>query len=153
MFIKKKSILRVCCLVLVSSWLSGCYSSAANVFNPFAGTEDYEQPGVRSNDVVLEGGSGQKVDEARHALEVLGSQQRTAEPQPVNPVIKPAEVRLMWVPDHINKYGDLIPSHYYYLLVLRDRWATQDAFELEKQYGEGDGGASSTPWVYTGAVK
>jgi hypothetical protein len=41
----------------------------------------------------------------------------------------------MWVPDHLNAHGDLVPAHYYYLKVLQDRWALQDAFELQGQLG------------------
>jgi hypothetical protein len=55
----------------------------------------------------------------------------------------------MWVPDHLNKAGDLVPAHYYYLKVRDDYWAVQDAFEMERQLHEEDGsGSSATPWVY-----
>ena len=94
--------------------------------------------------------SGQKetVDEARQALQAMASYRRTHNPEPVNPVVQPAVVRLMWVPDHLNKHGDLVPAHFYYLKVLSDRWAVQDAFELESQL-HGSGSAQSTvPFVY-----
>jgi hypothetical protein len=79
----------------------------------------------------------------------------------------------MWVPDHLNRHGDLVAAHYYYLRVMNDRWAVQDAFELEAQinnnsgidyapsggggagggpsgsYGTSGGGSGgATPWVY-----
>ena len=106
---------------------------------------------------------------ARQALEVMGTYRRAMAPQPYYPVIQPAEVRLMWIPDHLNKFGDLVPAHYYYLNVLGDRPAVQDAFEVESQLGAtskaiGGGGpapvaqpsgdlgtsssGSSTPWQY-----
>jgi hypothetical protein len=49
----------------------------------------------------------------------------------------PAVVRMMWIPDHLNSHGDLVPAHYYYLRVLRDRPAVTDAFELEAQLNTG----------------
>ncbi len=83
----------------------------------------------------------------------MGEYQRAQTPQPGYPIIRPAEMRLMWVPDHLNKYGDLIPAHYYYLKVLGDRPAVTDAFDIERQLDEASGstGASSgTPWIYKG---
>jgi hypothetical protein len=113
--------------------LSAC-ASAGRVLNPF-----YEDPPPEAllgekNDHALNEGSG-KVQNARAALEHMATYQRAHAPQPVNPVIQPAVVRLMWVPDHLNKHGDLVPAHYYYLKVLKDRWAVTDAFELESQLG------------------
>jgi hypothetical protein len=49
----------------------------------------------------------------------------------------------MWVPDHLNAHGDLVPAHYYYLKVKKDSWALQDAFELEAQLGSSSGGNAS----------
>jgi hypothetical protein len=89
--------------------------------------------GEKNDHALLEGGA--KVEKARQALEHMASYRRAQLPQPVNPVIQPAVVRLMWIPDHVNKHGDLVPGHYYYLKVLKDRWAVTDAFELENQLG------------------
>ena len=61
--------------------------------------------------------------------------------------MQPAVVRLMWIPDHLNNSGDLIPAHYYYLKVLNERWAVTDAFDLEKQLGSGSKDTSSIPYV------
>lgn len=127
----------------------GC-SALTPVLNPF-----YEVPGPIAmqgelNDNALRGDQG-KVDTARQALQAMSNYQRAALPQPVNPVINPAVVRVMWVPDHLNRNGDLIPAHYYYLKVLSDRWAVTDAFELEGQLkGPRGAGAdvSSIPFVY-----
>lgn len=108
------------------------------------------------------GGSGKGAENARHALEVLGTYKKASAPEPAYPVIQPAEVRLMWIPDHLNAVGDLVPAHYYYLRVLPDRPAVTDAFEIERQLdltqsgsaltssenlGSGANGGS-TPWVY-----
>jgi hypothetical protein len=49
----------------------------------------------------------------------------------------------MWVPDHLNSHGDLVPAHYYYLKVKKDEWAVTDAFELESQLNGGASGAGS----------
>ena len=100
------------------------------------------------NDNALSGaGTTGKAENARTALEQMGGYQRAHDPQPVNPVMTPAVVRLMWIPDHVNKSGDLVPAHYYYLRVKRDDWGAQDAFELEAQLGGPGGAASSFPFV------
>jgi hypothetical protein len=61
----------------------------------------------------------------------------------------------MWIPDHLNKSGDLVPAHYMHVRVLGDRWAVQDAFELEEQLNVNTPGSSNgaTPWVYLGDKK
>ena len=121
--------------------LSGC-SAAGSFFNPF-----YEEPLLGDkNDKAISGG-GQNEDTARQALEAMASYRRAQTPQPVDPVIQPAVVRLMWIPDHLNKNGDLVPAHYYYVKVLRDRWAVTDAFELEGQLGNGNR-TSNIPFVH-----
>lgn len=146
----------------------------ADELNPYGQGNQVDSLGTRDNSAVLgaSGGGSQEGTRARHALEVLGTYRRAQAPQPVYPVIQPAEVRLMWIPDHQNIHGDLVPAHYYYLRVLNDRWAVQDAFEIESQlhgpginYGGaaaatgpgggntpsttyGTSGAGATPWVY-----
>lgn len=156
-------------LLLGITWLggSGClYSKSADMFSPFRdpGPPD-EMIGDTSNKTLLEetGGSPgetgdaskEKVTQAstaRAALEQMASYRQTQAAQPTYPVLQPAEVRLMWVPDHTNKTGDLIPAHYYYLKVLDDRWAVQDAFDLESQLNRSTSGpgasGGATPWVY-----
>jgi hypothetical protein len=126
--------------------LSGC-SALGTVFNPF-----YERPSEvaylgEKNDAALNNEGAGKSVKAREALEAMGTYQRAHAPQPVNPVIQPAVVRLMWVPDHLNSHGDLVPAHYYYLKVKRDQWAVSDAFELEAQLGSTTGNASSIGYV------
>lgn len=128
----------------------GCSSSAGDLLNPYAESAPESTLGERSNRALLDGdGHGSKSEAARHALDVMGSYRRAQAPQPTYPVVQPAEVRLMWVPDHLNRAGDLVPAHYYYLRVLNDRWAVQDAFDLERQLHQGSNGAgSATPWIY-----
>jgi hypothetical protein len=122
--------------------LNAC-TATSNALNPL-----YESPSERArlgerNDNALNG-TQTKVDTARQALEAMSTYQRAALPKPQNPVMDPAVVRLMWVPDRLNKNGDLIPAHYYYLKVLSERWAVNDAFELEAQLN-GPRGGTGTP--------
>lgn len=160
--------------VIISSLLlaaSGCSLAGpvADEFNPFGeGSSSAPELGVRNNSSLAggAGGTSKEAESARHALEVVGSYRRAQDPQPIYPVVRPAEVRLMWIPDHQNRHGDLVPAHYYYLRVMNDGWELQDAFEVENQlkenagggasvsssnsgasFGTGGGGAS-TPWVY-----
>lgn len=125
--------------------LTGC-GLAANQLNPY-----YEPPtpdamlGDRNSNALLGGGSSET--RARAALDSAATYQRANAPTPYNPVMQPAVVRLMWIPDHLNKSGDLVPAHYYYLKVLKDRWAVSDAFELEAQLGSTTGDATSVPYV------
>lgn len=125
--------------------LSGC-SATGNLFNPF-----YEEPTEEAllgekNDHALNESEG-KAEKARSALESMTEYRRAHDPKPYDPVVQPAVVRLMWVPDHLNKHGDLVPSHYYYLKVLSDRWAVTDAFELEGQLKGRGGDVSNVPFT------
>ena len=150
---RSKSLMQVVWLsaaFFLVSLLTGCANKAADALNPFA--EEGPNLGKRDSSTLLgsEGGANSDAVKARTALEQMGSYRRAQAPQPAYPVIQPAEVRLMWVPDHLNRRGDLVPAHYYYLKVLDDRWAVTDAFELERQLKRSGGGNSggSTPWVY-----
>jgi len=150
-------------ILLGLTWIgsTGCfYSKTADRLSPFRdpGPPD-ENIGDTSNKTLLEetggasnGGGGSQADNARAALEAMASYRQAQPAQPTHPVMQPAEVRLMWVPDHTNKVGDLIPAHYYYLKVLDDRWAVQDAFDLESQLNRSTSGpgasGGATPWVY-----
>jgi hypothetical protein len=134
-------------LLALSINTTGC-GAMSRVFNPF-----YESPSEvaylgEKNDAALLGESaGGKGAGARAALEAMGTYQRAHAPQPNNPVMQPAVVRLMWVPDHLNAHGDLVPSHYYYLKVKKEQWAVSDAFELEAQLNRSSGGTSAVGYV------
>ena len=138
-------------VLLGSIMLTGCATkvgkSVGDLLNPFDETPDTEL-GDRSSKALMETSGGSQAQQARHALEVMGTYRSAQAPEPYYPVVQPAEVRLMWVPDHLNRAGDLVPAHYYYLKVLSDRWAVQDAFELERQLNEKSVEGSATPWVY-----
>ena len=143
------SFMLVCSLLLSA----GCSSHIFEKLNPYDESQSQTQElGDRSTKTLLEdSGAGGQAQQARHALEVMGSYRRAQDPQPYYPVIQPAEVRLMWIPDHLTKTGDLVPSHYYYLKVLHDRWEVQDAFDFQDQLEQGSSGAgSSTPWITKG---
>ncbi len=145
--IKRKLFLTL----FVALTFSGC-SFASRVLNPF-----YEPPSElgmlgEANDNALNS-SGLKEDNARKALEQMATYQEAHTPSPVKPVVQPSVVRLMWVPDHLNSHGDLVPAHYYYLKVLKDRWAVSDAFELEGQLNKSGKIDSNIPYVTEGALR
>jgi len=119
--------------------LTGC-SSASQVLNPFHETPPPHALYGDANDHALNDTQG-KEDVARESLEAVGKYPRAHSPKPVNPVIQPAVVRLMWIPDHLNPNGDLVPAHYYYLRVLEDRWAVTDVFDQKRLLGEGQKGS------------
>ena len=147
---------------------TGCsvFGPAADQLNPYAEGNSV-QLGEADNSALLSSGGNRTASAARQALEVMGTKKMQASPQPYYPVVKPREVRLMWIPDRLNRHGDLVPAHYYYLRVLDDVWEMNDAFEYEDQlrsntgnrggrggsngapnsYGSG-GAGGSTPWVY-----
>jgi hypothetical protein len=125
--------------VLILSVLSTGCATLGKLANPF-----YSEPSAAAyygekNDRALNesSGGGDKGSKARMALEQFATYQRAHAPQPGAPVMYPAVVRLMWIPDHLNSHGDLVPAHYYYLRVLRERPGVTDAFELEAQLNTG----------------
>lgn len=157
-----KKLLRNTITLAIALSSSGCmYSKTWDRLSPF---QDFGPPaehvGDTTNKTLLEEvGSGSDVggaqaNNARAALQVMGTYRAAQPAQPTYPVIQPAVVRLMWVPDHLNKHGDLVPAHYYYLRVLDDRPAVQDAFDLEQQLNATTekGGGGATPWVYSEPV-
>ena len=104
--------------------------------------------GERSTSAILgNGGGAGSAEAARHALEVMGTYRKALPPQPNYPVVQPAEMRLMWIPDHLNVVGDLVPAHYYYLRVLPDRPAVTDAFDIERQLDLSSQGTAAAPAV------
>mgnify|MGYP007080225457 CR=1 FL=1 len=137
-----------CAFLAICATMSAC-SSVGNALNPF-----YEAPQPvallgEMNDNALNSGGGSE-DKARLAFNEMAKYRAALPAEPTYPVMQPAVVRLMWVPDHLNKSGDLVPAHFYYLKVLRDRWAVQDAFELEAQLsgdGRPTGGGGNLPFV------
>ena len=145
---KKLKLLGITAVLIFST---GC-NAISNTLNPF-----YEEPtpnallGDRS-DAAINGDVSQGQN-ARQALDALSTYQRAQLPSPNKPVIYPAIVRLVWVPDRLNKFGDLVPAHYYYLKVIQDRPAVTDAFEIEAQLNGPRGSNSSSsgmPYVYKG---
>ena len=142
--------LNIATLITIALTLSAC--GTGMIADPFTPPTQPEAYLGERNDHAL-GTGAHNPESARDALEAMASYQRAHAPQPVNPVMQPAVVRLMWVPDHLNSNGDLVPAHYYYLKVLGERWAVSDAFELEQQLngpqGAGGSGASSLPYIYS----
>lgn len=124
---------------------TGC-STMSKVANPF-----YESPSEvallgEKNDSAISSGS-EKDQKARAALEALSTYERSGTPAPYKPVVNAPVIRLMWVPDHINTHGDLVPAHYYYLKVKGSDFAASDAFEIEEQLHVDRGDSSNIPYV------
>ena len=141
---------KILILALSAFMMSACGSGL--ISDPFTTPTQPEALLGERNDHALGAGS-KNPESARQALEAMASYQKAQAPRPANPVMQPAVVRLMWVPDHLNSNGDLVPAHYYYLRVLSERWAVTDAFELEGQLNgpQGAGGAAgSLPYIYNG---
>lgn len=139
-----KKVLQTLAVCSVAISFSAC-SSASKVLNPF-----YEEPGPHAtmgqpNDHALNEG-GSREEGARDALEALATYERANSPAPYKPVVRPDVVRLMWVPPRLNKYGDLVGEHYYYLKVKEGGFAATDAFEIESQLGR-KGDTSNLPYI------
>ncbi len=135
-------------VVLVAG--AGCSSKIFDNLNPYDVTPESEL-GERTNKAILEGGEqASQSEQARHALEVMSSYQRALPPQPGAPVRTMPDIRLMWVPDHLTKTGDMVPAHYYYLKVTDGMWATQDAFDIMDQLDKSSasGAGSAVPYIY-----
>ena len=141
-----QKVFRVATILVMSTVLCSC-STAGKYLDPF-----YEAPseeaklGTLTDEALYENEAGGKKT-ALKAFEAMAQYRRANAAEESYPVVMPAVVRKMWVPDHLNNNGDLIPDHYYYLKVLSDRWAVQDAFELERQLGVSDKGSSNIPYV------
>lgn len=138
----KKAFLALICPLL----LNAC-ATTGNILNPFYDAPTEVALMGEKNDYAISG-RNKKIDKARTALEQVGYYQRAHDPEPVKPVMNPAVVRLMWVPDHLNKNGDLVPAHFYYLKVRDDWWGVTDAFEIEQQLNSSTGGSTSNiPYI------
>lgn len=109
--------------------LVGCGATADRFLNPLQAEPQPEAYLGQPNSDSLNG-SKDKGQAAREALEGMGAYKEQFPPSPNKPVLRPAIVRLMWIPDHLNKTGDLVPAHYYYLKVKNDEWAVEDAFDI-----------------------
>lgn len=141
---------RICSALLIVLLATGC-SQIGGALNPFQEPPAPEAFLGEPNDNALNG-AADKEDNARSALSAMSTYQRAHYPKPYNPVMKPPVVRLMWVPDHVNRHGDLVPAHYYYLKVKAADWAVQDAFEMEAQlHGpEHNAETANIPWAEAG---
>lgn len=136
-------------LFLTITFCTGC-TQLNRSLNPFQEPIKAEALQGNPNDHALREEGGQ-LEKARGSLEEVSRYPKAHQPQPVNPVIQPAVVRLMWVPDHLNKSGDLVPAHYYYLKVLEDRWAVTDIFEQQQVSGGSSTSGSGIPYTRKGA--
>jgi len=136
-------------LLITITFCTGC-TQIGHSLNPFQEPIKAEALQGSPNDHALRE-EGNRLAKARGSLEEVSRYPKAHQPQPVNPVIQPAVVRLMWVPDHLNNSGDLVPAHYYYLKVLEDRWAVTDVFEQQRMSGGASFSGSSIPYTRSGA--
>ncbi|MCB0320343.1 MAG: hypothetical protein KDD60_05400 [Bdellovibrionales bacterium] len=141
----KIKLLSTTLLIVASFAVTGC-TSIGNALNPFQDPPSPEAFKGSPNDHALRSESN-KIEVAREQLEQIGKYPRAHQPQPQNPVIQPAVVRMMWVPDHLNSQKDLVPAHFYYLKVLDDQWAVTDVFERQDLVSQGKGAASALPYT------
>ncbi len=137
-----KGAARYLALALLVATQIGC-GSASRFFNPLQKEPDPEAFLGSPNDHALNEDANQ-VEKARERLEdSLATYSKEHTPQPYKPVMLAPVVRLMWIPDHLNRHGDLIPAHYYYLKVLPGRWAANDKFDMVEQLNTGKGSAGA----------
>ena len=149
----RKVIVSLAAATAISSALCGCSSKMLqNVFNPFYDPPSDAAVSGELSDRAISGGAD-NASHARAAFEHMAEYQRAHVPQPVNPVVQPAVVRLMWIPDHLNRVGDLVPAHYYYVRVLAERWAVSDAFELEGQLKSGNAASNVSYAIDSSDIK
>ena len=149
--IKDMDMKRFIASLLSLGIFAGC-NTVSHAINPFYETPPPEAFNGERNDHALNE-SQRSAEGARSALQEMGSFKPASAPAPYNPVMQPAVVRLMWIPDRVNRNGDLIPAHYYYLKVLKDHWSLQDTFEINAQLDGGSGATASTgaiPYTYDG---
>ena len=131
---------------LIVMQLAGC-ATMGKILNPFYETPSPNAFKGQPNDHALNEDAGKDI-QARASLDEMATYPRAHAPEPVNPVVQPAVVRLIWIPDHLNSNGDLVPAHYYYLKVLDDRFAVTDVFDKESQLNTGQN-PGSIPYVST----
>lgn len=94
-----------------------------------------------------------KHSSARRVYDIFKAKLRQESPSPSTPVVYPAELRLMWVPDHLDELMDYVPDHYYYLKVTNDVWLTNDPYYLEKQLFYNPRKAEDLPRMYKHALQ
>lgn len=134
-------------LAAMSIGLCSCGATTSKSLNPF-----YEPPAPEAllgdaNDHALNE-TGNKAERARAALEAQSTYDQAALPAPYRPVRRAPVVRLMWVPDHLNKHGDFVQAHYFYVNVKESEWNLRDAFEINEtlEKSNGNGSTSNVPF-------
>jgi len=75
-------------------------------------------------DVYLKGVSNGRADSVNYIKENLKISQAFGYVKPYVPVVKPADVRLVWIPTHKSKSSDevLVSGHWVYLMVEPSGW-------------------------------
>ncbi len=75
-------------------------------------------------DVYLKGVSNARADSVNYIKENLKISQAFGYIKPYVPVVKPADVRLVWIPAHKSEYSSevLVSGHWVYLMVEPSGW-------------------------------
>jgi len=75
-------------------------------------------------DVYLKGVSNGRADSVNYIKENLKISQAFGYVKPYVPVVKPADVRLVWIPAHKSEYSSevLVSGHWVYLMVEPSGW-------------------------------
>jgi len=75
-------------------------------------------------DVYLKGVSNGRTDSVNYIKENLKINQAFGYVKPYAPVVKPADVRLVWIPAHKSEYSSevLVSGHWVYLMVEASAW-------------------------------
>jgi hypothetical protein len=75
-------------------------------------------------DVYLKGVSNGRADSVNYIKENLKISQAFGYVKPYVPVVKPADVRLVWIPAHKSEYSSevLVSGHWVYLMVEASAW-------------------------------
>ncbi len=143
----KRFMLRIIILSL-GIFVLGC-SSVSNAINPYYKTPPKEAYAGKRSDHSLTGGGREEKALSAISSEIASRAGATSS-SPYKPVVTPAVIRLMWVPDRLNRNGDLIPAHYYYIRILNDRFVLEDAFEINAMLNSTTKSADSGgyPFIY-----
>lgn len=145
---KRFKAMRLAVFLIVVFGFTGC-TKISNAINPYYKTPPKEAYYGVKNDHALTGGGDSKETAALSAIKTeAGAYRGAASPKPYKPVVQPAIIRLMWVPDRLNRNGDLIPAHYYYVKILNDRFVIEDAFEVQAELNATTSKSGSIPFVY-----
>ena len=131
-------IIRYLSSLAVLTLLAGCGASSSSHGSELS-------LGQRNNHALI-GNSGVSLLSREERRQILHRKLAGNTAQPYHPVVYPAQLRLLWIPDRLND-KDYIPDNYYYLRITNDIFATEDLRDLETQLFEETDSKSNVPWI------